>query len=175
MQQSISLVNVLLLVASFAGAIVAFGGDTWSKGRKPLVQRVTARGWSSIVFLTIALALGLTKESLTATKELLSKKDDEKKESEGKERERVLQGKLDGETGRLQSLQVSAGVTTNQLTLTSKALADNKKVVAGVALLEKQTHSQVDKANLQISVANQSLEKSGQVLSAISGLPSVIT
>jgi hypothetical protein len=168
------LINILLLVAGFASAIVAFGGDTWVKEKKPLIERITARGWVSILAMVIALALGAYKETLT-------KRKDDTKDAENKLRETELKGdrarlqlKLDDETTRLKILQSQVTTAEDELTHANQALAQNRKVVGSIAGLEKQIQGQVDVANQQISVANQNLDKSGQVLSAIGGLQTQI-
>jgi len=168
------LINILLLVAGFASAIVAFGGDTWTKGKKPVLERITARGWISILAMVVALALG-------AYKEILTKSQDEAKSAESKAREAELKAdrarlqiQLDDETGRLKLLQGHATTAESQLTSANQALAQNRKVVSGVAGLETQIRGQVDMANHQISMANQNLDKSGQVLAVMGELQSQI-
>src|SRR6267143_3300542 len=165
--EAMDVINVLLLITGFAGAIIAVGGDTWLKGKNPLLERITARGWLSILLMVIALALGVYKE--LRTKSLEASKD-----AESQTREKLLQSKLDDETIRLVVLQSQATTTANQLTLANKALAEDKRMVGGIAEVEKQIHGQVDAANEQISIANQNLLKSGQVLDAIGGLQTQI-
>jgi len=165
--EAMYVINVLLLITGFAGAIIAVGGDTWLKGKNPLLERITARGWLSILLMVIALALGVYKE--LRTKSLEASKD-----AESQTREKLLQSKLDDETIRLVVLQSQATTTANQLTLANKALAEDKRMVGGIAEVEKQIHGQVDAANEQISIANQNLLKSGQVLDAIGGLQTQI-
>ena len=57
-----TLVNLSLLIVGFAGAIIAIGGDTWHKGTEPVLQRITKRGWLSIVALSLTTMLGVIKE-----------------------------------------------------------------------------------------------------------------
>ncbi|PYP88796.1 MAG: hypothetical protein DMF61_06410 [Blastocatellia bacterium AA13] len=70
-----SCINIALISLGFLGAIIAFGGDTWRKTEGPLLKRITSRGWTSLVFLTLALVLGIWKEvrakqsAATATEE----------------------------------------------------------------------------------------------------------
>jgi hypothetical protein len=56
------LINIILLLLGFIGAIVAIGGDTWHKGEKQLIRRITKRGWIAILVLALILALGIVKE-----------------------------------------------------------------------------------------------------------------
>ena len=55
-------INVGLLLLGFVGAIAAIGGDTWRKGENSVLQRITRRGWVSIIALMLALTLGVAKE-----------------------------------------------------------------------------------------------------------------
>lgn len=54
--------NVLLLILGSVATLSAFGGDTWNKGKEPLLQRITPRGWVSLFCLAAALVLGTVKE-----------------------------------------------------------------------------------------------------------------
>jgi hypothetical protein len=58
--------NILLLTAGFIGALAAFGGKTWKEGDEPLLNRITKRGWVSVICLSAALGFGITKEVLTS-------------------------------------------------------------------------------------------------------------
>ncbi|MEW8626583.1 MAG: hypothetical protein AB2551_12580 [Candidatus Thiodiazotropha sp.] len=64
-------INIALLMAGFIGAVAAIGGDTWHKGDDPVLQRITKRGWLSIVALSLTLGLGVVKEisAVDASKE----------------------------------------------------------------------------------------------------------
>lgn len=109
-------ISVLLLIAGFAATIVAFGGDTWIKGEKPFLERITARGWISIVALIVALALGMCKEVLTKSEEVAKDAQTIAREAELKADRKILQGKLD-------TLQGQVETTGQQLTVANQALA----------------------------------------------------
>lgn len=53
--------SVLTLILTFASTIAAFGGQTWLEAG-PFLKRITARGWASIAFLSLALLAGIDKE-----------------------------------------------------------------------------------------------------------------
>lgn len=54
--------NIAILTLGSIGALAAFGGETWEKNDKPIIERVTKRGWISIICLILALIFGITKE-----------------------------------------------------------------------------------------------------------------
>jgi len=55
-------INLALLVLGTAGALAAFGGETWRKTEEPLHVRITKRGWFAFCCMMVTLALGITKE-----------------------------------------------------------------------------------------------------------------
>jgi hypothetical protein len=57
-------INISLLLLASLGSCLAIGGDTWDK-EKPFPQCITRRGWTAIICLLLALALGIWKEILT--------------------------------------------------------------------------------------------------------------
>lgn len=56
------IINILLSIFGFIGTISAFGGKTWVEGDKPLLNRITIRGYISVVALFLTLCLALYKE-----------------------------------------------------------------------------------------------------------------
>lgn len=61
--------NIVLLVVGTIATAVAFGGDTWKKGRESLLRRITWRGWVSLASLLVALCAGIAKELLTKSQD----------------------------------------------------------------------------------------------------------
>ncbi len=57
-----TLINILLLLVSFAGALTAFTGDTLNKNAATVYGRITRVGWFSILLLLIAFNIGIWKE-----------------------------------------------------------------------------------------------------------------
>jgi hypothetical protein len=55
------LIDLALLLIGAVGTLAAFGGKTWTEGSDPVVQRVTPRGWVSLVCLVLAVVFGITK------------------------------------------------------------------------------------------------------------------
>jgi hypothetical protein len=56
------LINLALLVLGCAATLTAFGGETWRQGELPLSQRITRRGWLSLLCMGASLALGAARE-----------------------------------------------------------------------------------------------------------------
>jgi hypothetical protein len=54
--------NLALLIIGTAATLAAFGGKTWKEGSQPILERVTSRGWISLICLILALGLGVAKE-----------------------------------------------------------------------------------------------------------------
>jgi hypothetical protein len=69
------LLNIILLLLGTVATLAAFGGDTWTKEKKPLPKRITGRGWVSLFCLAGALVLGTTKEIKSASDEAQLKKE----------------------------------------------------------------------------------------------------
>lgn len=54
--------NIALAVFGLTSTLAAFGGETWSKGGEPLLERIRPRGWLALSCLILAFATGITKE-----------------------------------------------------------------------------------------------------------------
>jgi hypothetical protein len=67
--------NLALLIIGTAATLAAFGGKTWREGKEPILERITPRGWVSLMCLVLALALGVIKE-------IRSEAEDSKKEQD---------------------------------------------------------------------------------------------
>ena len=106
--------NVALLVIGTMATLAAFGGETWRDGSEPILERVTTRGWISLMCLVLALAIGTIKEVRTgqedAIKDALAAKD--KAEADRKQAE--------------QSLQLAE--SNSRLVLANKSLEDLRKI-----------------------------------------------
>lgn len=61
-------IYLLQLLSGLVGATAAIGGDTWRKGPKPVLNRITRRGWFSIAALTLFFTLSAIKEIIVVTK-----------------------------------------------------------------------------------------------------------
>jgi len=59
------LIDLALLLIGAVATLSAFGGKTWTEGQEPVIQRITPRGWISLVCLVLALVLGVTKSVVT--------------------------------------------------------------------------------------------------------------
>ena len=60
------LLNILLLLCASLGAVVAIGGDTWNKGKRHWLRRITKRGWAAAFCILLSFVLGLWKEWLVS-------------------------------------------------------------------------------------------------------------
>jgi hypothetical protein len=58
--------TVLLSLLTVTSTLAAFGGEAWRKGSEPLLSRITARGWVSLICLLLTFGFGLLKEFRTA-------------------------------------------------------------------------------------------------------------
>lgn len=57
-------INLALAIIGVTATLSAFGGETWTKGEKPLLTRITRRGWLSLFCLAAVFVLGAGKEIL---------------------------------------------------------------------------------------------------------------
>lgn len=53
--------SLALLLLSGLGTLAAFGGKTWIDDDRPLLRRITRRGWISLLCLTLAIGVGIVK------------------------------------------------------------------------------------------------------------------
>ena len=58
--------SIALLIVGAGSTFCAFGGKTWTEGTEPLIDRITGRGWISLVLLLTALSIGVCKEIYSA-------------------------------------------------------------------------------------------------------------
>jgi hypothetical protein len=107
------ILNIALLVIGTTATLSAFGGETWEKEQKPIVERITKRGWVSLLCLAFALVLGVVKEVHT-----------NKVESDSTRRANE----------REQDLQKRLGFLDNQLSSALTALVEQKNVMVLSAL-----------------------------------------
>jgi hypothetical protein len=61
--------NIALLIVGTMATLAAFGGKTWAEGSAPIYERITPRGWISLVCLACALSLGVIKEFRTRSQD----------------------------------------------------------------------------------------------------------
>jgi hypothetical protein len=120
------LLNAALVLVGSAATIAAFGGKTWREGQEPFWDRVTPRGWLSLICWVLALSLGLLKEFATHS-EGISKDRDAKNASaqvqaDADQRQAVLsaqlkltQDQLDKAAKQISSLQADNATIRGQL------------------------------------------------------------
>jgi len=105
--------NLALLIVGTAATLSAFGGKTWLESDKPFLERITLRGWISLICLVLALALGAIKEFYTEIK-------DTKKEQES----RATAQRLEDEANKKQSeLKSQLDASNSQLKIANQSLS----------------------------------------------------
>jgi hypothetical protein len=114
--------NIALLVIGAASTMSAFGGKTWREGPEPILQRITTRGWISLLCLILAVSLGVTKEIRSQISATLAKTNSEKEQAAAKAqaRESELQMKL--ANAGVENLKLSAKGAQDKLELTESKL-----------------------------------------------------
>jgi len=114
-------INLALLVLGTAGALTAFGGETWRKTNEPLRRRITRRGWLALCCMLIALALGIIKEMLSNAASAVA-------ETQRGE----LQQKLSATTNELQDARKTLTRVEENLDRTTTELRNTRKKLAAV-------------------------------------------
>lgn len=108
--------NFSLLIVGTAATLAAFGGETWRRGDEHLVERITTRGWISLLCLVLALSMGISKEILSALEtthsELVAAQRDIKAAAEKRElKDQVDKAQQDSAVARQQLQDVNAALT----------------------------------------------------------------
>jgi len=106
--------NIALLVIGTMATLAAFGGKTWRDGSEPFLERVTARGWISLMCLVLALAIGTIKEIRTQREDAISEASAAREKAEAARKQAE------------QSLQLAE--SNSRLALASKSLEDLRKI-----------------------------------------------
>jgi hypothetical protein len=106
--------NIVLLVIGTMATLAAFGGETCREGSEPILERITARGWISLMCLVLALAIGTIKEIRTEREDAISEATEAREKAEA--------GRKQAE----QSLQLAE--SNSRLTLANKSLEDLRKI-----------------------------------------------
>ena len=76
------IINILFLLFGSIATFAAFGGETWEKNDKPLIKKITVRGWISLFCLVGALSIGITKEVENSRTKAIAAKRNEKAQAE---------------------------------------------------------------------------------------------
>lgn len=135
-----TLLRILLLVIGSTSALSAFSGKTSKDGPEPFIERITARGWISLVCLVFALFIGTFKE-------LYSSADDRRKEAEASRN--TAQEKHEAETrqtelkGELKTAQDKIVLTNTQLELANTKLELATNELKTIKEESKRTQDQI--------------------------------
>jgi len=114
-----TILNIALLIVAASSTIAAFGGKTWTEEEKPLIKRITPRGWVSIVCLILALVIGIAKELHTREVNLTSSLATKLAAAEAKAQADKLQSDTQNELTR----------TQGQLAVANTKLGDLEKLM----------------------------------------------
>jgi hypothetical protein len=118
--------SIALLMVGTTATLAAFGGKTWKEGAEPILERVTPRGWISLMCLVLALLLGGYKEIHSASEEKLREANEKaeaaKKEMDSNQKQAELRSKLESTQHQLElagkdleRLDQKAGLTQARL------------------------------------------------------------
>jgi hypothetical protein len=106
--------NIALLVIGTMATLAAFGGKTWRDGPESILERITVRGWVSLMCLVLAFAIGTIKEIRTEREDAISE---------------ATAARDKAEAGRKQAEQSLQLAESNaRLALASKSLEDLRKI-----------------------------------------------
>jgi Sec-independent protein translocase protein TatA len=115
-------INLALLVIGTTATLAAFGGKTWREGDEPILERITSRGWISILCLVMALALGAIKETRSAASDANREAEERAAKSDAERREAVLTAQSQDAVERLDILKQLNTALRSQLDQTELTL-----------------------------------------------------
>src|SRR5271156_3777458 len=151
------LLNVALLLIGTMATLAAFGGQTWRDGPEPILARITARGWISLMCLVLAFAIGTIKEVITEREDAINEAQvaREKAEAVRKQAEQSLQlaesnSQLDLARKSLEDLRKIDQITQDRLSDTKITLDDVRKNLTST----RDDLTQQSAANVVTSLAN---------------------
>jgi len=126
--------NIALLVIGTMATLAAFGGQTCRDGAEPILERVTARGWISLMCLVMALAIGTIKELVTqredakqAVSAAREKADADRKQAEQSARLAESNSRLALASKSLEDLRKIDQITQDRLSDTTTTLDEVRK------------------------------------------------
>ena len=114
--------NVALLIIGAASTMAAFGGKTWRDGTEPILERITARGWISLMCLVLAVTLGVTKEVRSQMADTLARSNSDKEKAAAQARARESQLEMKLANAGVDNLKLSAKGAQDKLELTESRL-----------------------------------------------------
>jgi hypothetical protein len=148
------LLNLVLLVVGTTATLAAFGGKTWREGSEPILERITQRGWVSLICLVLALGLGIVKEIDTEAAAKVAKAEADKKQAadkvEADTRQEELKDKLAKSEAQLTALQALDEATKERLGETKVTLDDVRKSLSSA----RDDLGEQSVANVVTSLAN---------------------
>lgn len=128
--------NVALLVLSSLGTLAAFGGKTWVDDDRPLLRRITRRGWVSLTCLTLALSVGVGKNLY-----------------DGKQAERRAGNEATNDQ-RVKDMQSSVAQAAKDLAAAKLEAAEQTQASKDLRALAEQQKATLDAQNVSLAKAN---------------------
>ena len=135
--------NIVLLIIGTMATLAAFCGLTCRDGPEPVLERVTARGWISLLCLVLALAVGTIKELITQREEAISEATEAREKAEA--------GRKQAE----QSLQLAE--SNSRLTLANKSLEDLRTIDQITQDRLRDTKTTLDEVRMNLSSTREDL------------------
>ncbi len=147
--------NIAIAFFGLLATLAAFGGDTWEKGKAPVLSRITPRGWLSLACIVLAFSLGIIKE----LKQDKISKDSAAKREELEEESRQKQGRIERLSETNLSLTQRISDKTQELEVLGKSNRSLNQKIAEQNLEIKD----LSEANLALSkrISEQSSDLKG--------------
>lgn len=149
--------NIVLLILTSTATLAAFGGNTWKEGSEPILERITSRGWISLVCLFLGLCLGVLKEVRTTQRAEAEQRDAEGKQAALNQQLQATTQQLKSADHQLQGLREIARLTQEVTKLTQARLNDAQSTLRSLRSNLTETHddlSQQSSVNLVTVLAN---------------------
>lgn len=117
------LINIFLAIFGLGATLSAFGGATWIKGTKPLLKRITYRGWISLTCISLAFSIGIFKEINNHNKNIEKAIIEDSLRKQASEK----QEKIDEHVVLIAQLQSQIAQSQKDVTKSAKSLVDTTK------------------------------------------------
>ena len=122
----LTFLSIALLFIGVASTACAFGGKTWNEGPERFIERITPRGWISLILLLLAFGIGVCKELYsnkeqaqknaadeTAAKE--ARNDSDRKQDDLRYRLNLAQSQLETSNAKIEGLELQLRATEDQI------------------------------------------------------------
>src|SRR5271165_6735147 len=127
--------SIALLLVGTTATLAAFGGKTWKEGTEPALERITPRGWVSLLCLVLALALGVISQlhdsNESSKKEQRAKDAASQAKGEADKRQAILEAELLDSQRRLDLANQKLKDLGTIASLTEERLKDTRNQLTG--------------------------------------------